>query len=504
MPRRAEPQPTAEPKPVPPIGVKVSTDMERRSYGIRARARWTDPTTKRRVIRSEIVRDEAAAHAFFDQLRNSSTKGMDVSMTLLEFVTSIGDRWARGLDPTSTGETYGYGLKLRVLPALGHLPVTQITAGIIDRTIDEWEQRHGASTIKNTIAPLVRVLDEAVRDGLIQINPAKNRAKRSLNRNAFRGQSAEHTSPRAHAIPDMKTLNRLARACGKVHQSYSDFVMLAALLAARSSEVSGLQAGDVDYGKNLVVIRRQVFPGKGGLVTKPTKSRKERRVPILEPLRPVLERLTDGKEPEDSLLVGPKGGYLTTATVRPSPHHRRNGFGQWIFHPAAEGQIPRKGSTPRHPVPLKRAGWTGIPISGTRNAAERSEMSWLPIAPGLTPHGLRHSHKTLMEEARIHRALQDERLGHTDGTVQSVYTHVTPTMREELITLLERHWEESLKARARMWPSSQLPILDRLIGRYRHLYRTYIPVQLPEKLAGPHLVPSKMTEAHHPSQVIGL
>ena len=38
--------------------------------------------------------------------------------TLLEFVTSIGDRWARGLDPTSTGETYGYGLKLRVLPAV--------------------------------------------------------------------------------------------------------------------------------------------------------------------------------------------------------------------------------------------------------------------------------------------------------------------------------------------------------------------------------------------------
>lgn len=262
MPRRAEPQPTAAPKPVPPIGVKLSTDMERRSYGIRARARWTDPTAKRRVIRSEIVPDEAAAHAFFDQLRNSSNKCMDVSMTLLEFVTSIGDRWARGLDPTSTGETYGYGLKLRVLPALGHLPVTQITAGIIDRTIDEWEQRHGASTIKNTIAPLVRVLDEAVRDGLIQINPAKNRAKRSLNRNAFRGQSAEQSSPRAHAIPDMKTLNRLAKACGNVHQSYSDFVMLAALLAARSSEVSGLQVGDVDFGKNLVVIRRQVFPAR--------------------------------------------------------------------------------------------------------------------------------------------------------------------------------------------------------------------------------------------------
>ena len=71
----------------------------------------------------------------------------------------------------------------------------------------------------------------------------------------------------------------------------------------------------MNLGKNLVVIRRQVFPGKGGLVTKPTKSREERRVPILEPLRSVLERLTDDKQPEGSLLVGPKGGYLTT---RPS------------------------------------------------------------------------------------------------------------------------------------------------------------------------------------------
>lgn len=373
MPRRAEPQPTAEPKPVPPIGVKVSTDMERRSYGIRARARWTDPTTKRRVIRSEIVRDEAAAHAFFDQLHNSSTKGIDVSMTLLEFVTSIGDRWARGLDPTSTGETYGYGLKLRVLPALGHLPVTQITAGIIDRTIDEWEQRHGASTIKNTIAPLVRVLDEAVRDGLIQINPAKNRAKRSLNRNAFRGQSAEQSSPRAHAIPDMKTLNRLARACGKVHQSYSDFVMLAALLAARSSEVSGLQVGDVDFGKNLVVIRRQVFPGKGGLVTKPTKSRKERRVPILEPLRPVLERLTDGKQPEDSLLVGPKGGYLTTATVRDATN------------------------------------WDGI-------------VAKLGL-PDLTRHGLRHTGATWMADAGIPLHVLQDILGHASMETTRGYLH---------------------------------------------------------------------------------
>lgn len=93
------------------------------------------------------------------------------------------------------GEIYGYRVKLRVLPALGHLPVTQITAERIDRTKDEWDQRYGGSTVKNTIAQLVRVLDETVRDGLIQIDPAENRVKRSLNRNACRCNSAEHSSP---------------------------------------------------------------------------------------------------------------------------------------------------------------------------------------------------------------------------------------------------------------------------------------------------------------------
>lgn len=92
MPRKAEPLPQAQPKPVPPIGVKSFTDLERRSYGIRARARWTDPISKRWIIRSEIVTDEAAAHEFFESLRRSSAKGMDVSMTFTEFVTAIGDR----------------------------------------------------------------------------------------------------------------------------------------------------------------------------------------------------------------------------------------------------------------------------------------------------------------------------------------------------------------------------------------------------------------------------
>ncbi len=35
---------------------------------------------------------------------------------------------------------------------------------------------------------------------------------------------------------------------------------------------------------------------------------------------------------------------------------------------------------------------------GSLTAAGRADACWLPVASGLTPHGLRHTHKTLMEE----------------------------------------------------------------------------------------------------------
>jgi len=38
------------------------------------------------------------------------------------------------------------------------------------------ERNHGRSTVKNSVAALVLVLDEAVRDGILVRNPAKDRA----------------------------------------------------------------------------------------------------------------------------------------------------------------------------------------------------------------------------------------------------------------------------------------------------------------------------------------
>lgn len=297
---------------MPPIGVKLSTSIESRGSGYLARVRWTDPHTKKRPSRSEFVATPEDAEAFFETMQQATETGADLLVTFADYVESIGDRWERGLDVTSTVAGYGASLRLRVVPAFGHLKVSKITTGLIDRTIDQWENEYSPSTIKTSIGVLVRVLDVAVRDEVIPSNPTKNRARRSFNH----VPALEPGSMRAFAIQDMETLNALAAKCAEVHQSYSDHVMLCALLSARGSEVSGLEVGDIDWKNRIVKIERQIYPGKGGLVRKQTKGRKTRFVPILDEIEPVLVRLSAGKKPSDPLLRGPRGGVLTTATVR--------------------------------------------------------------------------------------------------------------------------------------------------------------------------------------------
>jgi integrase len=192
-----------------------------------------------------------------------------------------------------------------------------MSAGLIDRAIDQWEAAYGRSTVKNTIAALVLVLDEAVRDGLLVRNPAKDRARRRVvGRSAPPIEAQE--SPRDFALPDVGTLSRLVEEAVQRggHQACGDCVTILATTALRISEVAGLQVCDVDLLRGRLAVRRQTYPGRGGLVTKETKGRRRRPVPIIDPLRATLERLTVGRARDARLLVGPRGGVITAATLR--------------------------------------------------------------------------------------------------------------------------------------------------------------------------------------------
>ncbi len=149
--------------------------------------------------------------------------------------------------------------------------------------------------------------------------------------------------------------------------------MILANTALRSREVAGLRVGDVDLEGGLIRVARQTYPGRGGLVTKSTKGRRRRVVPIIDPLRPTLERLAVGRDPDERLVLGPRGGVVTTATLRDA------------------------------------TGWDTL-------------VRDLDIA-GLVRHGLRHTALTWMADAGVDLHMLQRVAGHQDPAVTSGYLH---------------------------------------------------------------------------------
>jgi hypothetical protein len=145
-----------------------------------------------------------------------------------------------------------------------------------------------------------------------------------------------------------------------------------------------------------------------------------------------------------------------------APHWRRNGFATWLFQPAATGWYPAKAPRIGRPVPVLADPWPGVPVRG-RNATGRATACWLPIARGLTRHGLRHTYKTLMVELGTPATLMDAQMGHEDGSVQARYSHITPDMTRRLLDGLTAQWEAALDTRRRLSPGSPVPVLDRLL-----------------------------------------
>jgi integrase len=93
-----------------------------------------------------------------------------------------------------------------------------------------------------------------------------------------------------------------------------------------------------------------------------------------------------------------------------------------------------------------------------------SLASWLPLRPGLSPHGLRHGHQTWLDDLGIRYVLQSERMGHEVPGMRGVYSHITPRMRAELRDGLQELWETSLEERARLTERSAVAMLDSIMA----------------------------------------
>ena len=108
----------------------------------------------------------------------------------------------RGLE-LKTLDPYLAGWRRRVVPTLGHLLVRMIANGAVDRAVHSWiADECSRSTVKNSIAILVRVMEQAVRDGIVDRNPAKVAGWQG----EYQLAEDELDDPRSLALPDRESL----------------------------------------------------------------------------------------------------------------------------------------------------------------------------------------------------------------------------------------------------------------------------------------------------------
>ena len=88
----------------------------------------------------------------------------------------------------------------------------------------------------------------------------------------------------------------------------------------------------------------------------------------------------------------------------------------------------------------------------------------MPIAAGLTPHGLRQTYRTLMEELGTPKKLMVAQMGHEDGSIGARYAHVTDPMVTRLMADLTAAGESALDARRVLSAGSPVTVLDRLLA----------------------------------------
>lgn len=202
------------------------------------------------------------------------------------------------------------------------------------------------------------------------------------------------------------------------------------------------------------------------------------------------------------LKVMAENSYVHRRPVGRSPHLCRSVFPAWVLGPATSGSYPskdsegiaarsvplttRQGTGPQllapHPEGPRSGQWaahTGdlagevlqgihkttavtVPLQG-RGASVRATASWLPIEPDLTMHGLRHSHKTWLDDDRVVDKLKDERMGHIDTRIQAHYSHVSEDARNHLLKCLTNRWRGSLREFLAMREWSPVPVLHEVL-----------------------------------------
>jgi integrase len=403
-------------------------------------------------------------------------------MTLTEWVNI----WFPALDlEPSTLDSYRYLIEVCILPHFGDHTLSSLS----NEGISRWEKGLVASGFSKKTASNARgALSSALADAVPRYIPL-NPAAKSKGKGRKGGSRIERVEKEAKIWASPLEVLLIAERAAIISGLDATFVadITIAYTGCRWSELLGLPpdliyADAIDLHWKLYELNGRFYRGRpkdgsmrtsatppflNGLLTHHLKS----GVPLQCTCAP---RLDDN----DGIpwCTGDAYAFLTAQ----SSHYRRSNFGERIFRPAADGWYPQRAPhRSRMPVLVDHHHpWPGKPLPpwpaagveqpytppqgrGRPRVTDDSRLaSWLPIRPGLTPHGQRHGYHTWLDEDGIPYVAQCQQLGHEVPGMRGIYSHVTDRMLDEIREALQRRWLAALRARAALSPTSAVPALN--------------------------------------------
>jgi len=185
-------------------------------------------------------------------------------------------------------------LRIHLKPTLGPLPLDKIRGEVVNVLMAKLkvESKLGPKSIKNVMGTLRRVLASAVEWEYLGGMPPLPRIKVA--------------QPEWDFLTPEEAAKVLESARARSEEVYAS-ILFALHTGARAGEEIALEWGDVDFRSRMIVFRRSSTKGYVG----PTKSGKERRVPLTDTLEAALKAIRHlrgkrvfCKEDGSALLIG--------------------------------------------------------------------------------------------------------------------------------------------------------------------------------------------------------
>ncbi|MEU2603204.1 tyrosine-type recombinase/integrase [Streptomyces albus] len=342
-----------------------------------------------------------------DVRRKTFVNPRDGRITVAEWA----EQWIESIDvgPLSDKE-YRLRLKNQILPHWGGTAVGDLSVVAIATWEKELRKRLSKNYADNVLSVFRTMMDDAVAEKLRADNPVASR--RSRRRGKYKPKPKDTrviASPRqvlliARNALEMRGLNEYA------------IVLTSAYTGVRIGELAGvhrdqLELTDRGQGPRLHSVQQSQYVE--GRFTEIDNKYDSGRGLILPPfLADLLSEVLESRPGSEWVFTAPKGGRLLRG-------------GDWYsetWHPIVAGRAPR-----------------GV----VRGAKARIGVRPVRGVEGMTPHGLRHSHKVWLDEGGHPRVAVEARMGHVLQGVEGVYSHVTPMMEKRIADHLQELWEES-------------------------------------------------------------